>query len=55
MGKEDLSTDITFNPCYFSLDSPFKEKMQHNIVFQITVAPAYSGLILLWMFTLGCK
>ncbi len=35
MRKEDLSTDITLNPCYFSLDSPFKEKMQHNIVFQI--------------------
>jgi hypothetical protein len=23
MQKEDLSTDITFNPCLFSLDSPF--------------------------------
>jgi hypothetical protein len=24
MRKEDLSIDITFNPCKFSLDSPFK-------------------------------
>jgi hypothetical protein len=24
MRKEDLSIDITFNHCYFSLDSPFK-------------------------------
>jgi hypothetical protein len=24
MQKEDLSIDITFNHCYFSLDSPFK-------------------------------
>ena len=22
--KEDLSIDTTFDPCYFSLDSPFK-------------------------------
>jgi hypothetical protein len=24
MQKEDLSIDITFNPCYFLLDSPIK-------------------------------
>jgi hypothetical protein len=27
MLKEDLSIDITFNPCWFSLDSPFKAVM----------------------------
>ncbi len=25
MRQEDLSTDTTFNPCYFLLDSPFNE------------------------------
>jgi hypothetical protein len=24
MGMEDLSIDITYDPCYFSLDSTFK-------------------------------
>jgi hypothetical protein len=30
--REELSFDITFNPCYFSLDSPFKYlKSETNI------------------------
>jgi hypothetical protein len=29
MQKENLSIDITFNPCYFSLDSPFKSPIYY--------------------------
>jgi hypothetical protein len=31
MRKEELSIDITFNPCSFSLDSLFKAKVTHLI------------------------
>ncbi len=30
MRKEDLSIDITFNPCQFLLDSPFNERKSAN-------------------------
>ncbi len=34
MQKEHLSIDITFNHCYFSLDSPFKkQKMELSQIF----------------------
>jgi hypothetical protein len=31
MQKEDLLIDITFNPCQFSLDSPFKGIVQQDL------------------------
>ena len=30
--KEDLSIDITFDPCYFSWDSPFRTKMDDTLI-----------------------
>ncbi len=33
MGMEDLSIDITYDPCYFSLDSTFKQPALNNYQF----------------------
>ncbi len=37
MHKEDLSIDITFNPCQFSLDSPFKVKIEPLVFFLLVM------------------
>ena len=41
--KEDLSIDTTFDPCYFSWDSPFKEKTTFETGWQIHFCIRFIG------------
>ncbi len=47
MRKEDLSIDITFNPCQFSLDSPFNGTgdISHNGTGDISLNLRCAGLL----------
>ena len=43
--KEDLSIDTTFDPCYFSWDSPFNLKFFSSINMFYHFLPLYSGFL----------
>ena len=49
--KEDLSIDTTFDPCYFSWDSPFNQQSLGNTAGRSTIYDLRSTIYVLRLST----